>query len=951
MTDPPSHTTHTAPPVVEPFYKAASLQAPNNERGDEPEDYTIKCICGFEDDDGNTVYCETCDTWQHTECYYINKDGTVPPKQVLDEYNHLCADCQPRPLDTRGAEERQKQRRHEPSLDDRKVKKPTSKSHKKKIRLPDSNDSLTNGWAHGADFDLHDRTSRSPRDPHPPAKKPKTNHRFSSSMNIPSLSNNATSNSRKRSGSAVQSPAKTHGKYSSYAFAKEPYSFEFIHLYDNDPGDTSMRTNLFNGIDITDDLMNWSCDIDELEKATNGLTPQDVFVRYEQPVASMTLPQLNTGCRKDESSLIHGQHPTWKYLTIDSFTPKDSIVAELKGKIGHMQRYIHDPANRWDYLRHPAPFVFFHPKLPIYIDTRSEGTACRYLRRSCDPNLSMKTSLENQSEYHFCFVAKQDLDPGSELTIGWVLDEHIRNYFSSRNQDNVKLEGDLDEDYVADWVGKVLAEFGGCACNSPHTCALAKYDRRLAGLSKGRNGYSGKQSPTNTGDAVNSRAGSEQYDGRSSSGSKSRSRDMTPTNQASSGTTLGAGMEISDREKRKIAALEKNFEQLENDKNQPVQKKKKRNSGGSTVNTPAAGTSKQLGHAVSSVSQPSTPCLPFKPQYADVGTSRRQTGSPTIKSPNPVGRPRTNTTANSKKRSSHTNTPLIPSPLIRQNYVNSSVQTEPEDEDAWYRPTPVPVAVRKPYMSLTKRLLLRSQQDHAKSEERRRAFMEHSDSSMANGQHATDVTGNDASQEHEDEKMRDGSLPPSVSVSTTMDIPNHTRPPDRSVIGDDSSRNTEIKPPPRILDSEPTRATNGIRPTDLRVQLPPRPSMSSDPSVNTSLVETPTSAVPQSPSLQNNAPSFSQPSLLSGPGLIQPSPIKKKVSLGEYFASRRKGSQSAADIPTSSSPTMQQEAFKVPSRASISSKDAIGQGSALADTLNQEESDPLAPGDGKDSRV
>lgn len=71
-------------------------------------------------------------------------------------------------------------------------------------------------------------------------------------------------------------------------------------------------------------------------------------------------------------------------LPSSPFTPKDLIVGELKGKIGHMEDYIHDPTNRWDYLRHPAPFVFFHGKLPIYIDTRSEGTTCRYLRRSCD---------------------------------------------------------------------------------------------------------------------------------------------------------------------------------------------------------------------------------------------------------------------------------------------------------------------------------------------------------------------------------------------------------------------------------------------------------------------------------------------------------------------------------------------------------------------------------------
>ena len=37
---------------------------------EEEDSSTIKCICGFSDDDGNTVLCEKCDTWQHIVCYY-----------------------------------------------------------------------------------------------------------------------------------------------------------------------------------------------------------------------------------------------------------------------------------------------------------------------------------------------------------------------------------------------------------------------------------------------------------------------------------------------------------------------------------------------------------------------------------------------------------------------------------------------------------------------------------------------------------------------------------------------------------------------------------------------------------------------------------------------------------------------------------------------------------------
>ena len=957
MTD-PSLNTHTATSVQTTAGSVPSVPAhpqdPTHAPGEEVEDYIIKCICGFREDDGNTVYCDPCDTWQHTECYYIDKHGNVPTKEELEVIDHFCADCQPRSLNAKGAIERQRIRRKELDPGDRKVKKTTAKSHKKKIRGPESNGLLINGWDHNDQDLFNDNASQSPRDQHPPAKRPKTYHRPSQSMQLSVLSQNSNSHHHKRSGSTVRSPSKAHSKHSPTEYAREPYSDEFLSLYDNDPGDTPMQTNLLNDISITRDLSHWSRDVELLREATNGLTPQDVFNRCDQPLDSMPLPDLNKEYREEESTVPGGRRPRWTYLTIDSFRPKDSIVGELRGKIGHMQHYIQDPNNRWEYLRHPAPFVFFHPKLPIYIDTRSEGTICRYLRRSCDPNLSMKTFLENGRDYHFCFVAKKDLDAGTELTIGWVLDEHIRSFFYHRNQDEVKLEGDVnaEEDYVTDWAAKVLGEFGGCACDSSK-CAFDRYDQRITGIVKGRDGHSHKQMQGNNDCGTNSRASSEQDDGRSSSGSQPQSRDTTPTRNASS--DMGFGLEISDREKRKIAALEKNFEQLENDKHQPAHKKKKRNSGGSNVNTPSAGTSvsnhlnaaapspaeklkqKQLGHTATPFSQPNTPDLSAKPQYADASTMRRKSGSPTIKSYNASARPRTGAANNVKKRPSQPNTPSIPSPLIRPNYVSTAIQTDPDDEDDWYKPSGAPVLAKKPYMSLTKRLLLRSQRDREKLEERRKASINSPTRLEANGDTGKPV----APQMNEDTEMQDqGPGQSSFLAHSSTDSLLHT-----------SSNTGELKPPPLWSSNglqaaaEQSRPINGFRTNDLRVQLPSKPSAPTDSTSNTPLIETPTSTVTQSPFVQNSA---SYPSLFSNSSsnLVQPSPIKKKVSLGEYF-SRRKGSQSATEMSATSSPTMQHGTLKHLGSMNGEPKDGAMHGSAIVETP-KEENDPLATGESKD---
>ncbi|MCJ1471134.1 hypothetical protein MMC07_009782 [Pseudocyphellaria aurata] len=976
-----SHTAPVVDPIAGPAPSSAKLPYPSKSTEllvDDEEDYTIKCICGFQDDDGNTVLCERCETWQHIVCYYFtSEEGTIVDVSNID---HNCADCEPRPLDTKGATERQSKRREEP--DSRKPKKTTTKSHKKKVKIPESNFAPMNGWSH----DSHERTSRSPKDQLPPAaKKTKTSHR-PGSINFPPGPLNSVSQTGKRSASSSRtfhSPTDMPHSHSPNGYSSEPYSLEFLHLYDNDPGDAPMQANLFNDITITGSLSSWSHDVESLRDAANGLSPQDVFHRCDHPLDSMKLPCLRKDHKKDLSYEIDGHHPRWKFLIIDSLTPKDSIVGELRGKIGHMQDYVQDPVNRWDYLRHPVPFVFFHPKLPIYIDTRCEGTTCRYLRRSCRPNLSMKTILENGSDYHFCFVAKHDLEAGSELTIGWVLDEHIRNFVHHRHHDETKQD-DAEEDYVTDWVGKVLADFGGCACNTPSQCALARYDRRHGGSTnnstrqlpngkstKGRNGYANKPSPPSTGQATNSRAGSEVFkhqddedhdDNRSTSGSmrsKARSRDLTPTPRISGEMSF---VELSDRDKRKIAAVEKNFEQLEQDR--PAPKKKKRNSGGSTLNTPTATTSKPIGISATSFSQPNTPGLHSKPRYMEASTSGRRSGSPGTRSSHIFATPNTPLSTGSLKRLSQPHIPSATSPLVRHNYVSSSMQTDAGERNDWYDLTVPNRSRQSHYTSLTKRLLLRCQKDRERLATAGNAaysisteIPDHDISSSPADEskdhdmlETVDAAPINATEDFEMKDIKHDKGLESGGVSSNIPV-QKPRPPDLTSKNPESITSIEINPPPPPWPAQAVQPAhhghiNGYHSIELRVQLPPTLQIPNEPGSEPSDVLAPNPVSARSPSTQNSnshPPTFPP----NASSLVHPSPVKKKVSLVDYISrlsNSKAESQSALDKNAGASPALLQNSVKVSAGREGDPKILATEGSAIADTPMKEADDPLAQG-------
>ncbi|KAI1853359.1 hypothetical protein JX265_000145 [Neoarthrinium moseri] len=864
---PPSQTTVTSPKPVPVLLNHASSKA---ETVDE-EPYTIKCICPFADDDGNTIYCETCDTWQHIECYYPHNVQDA----LQEDFAHSCVDCKPRLLDRHLAIERQQARRAKvktaENLTERKPKRPPSKSHKKKTR---PNDLQVNGHS-GSDSNAKQAGE------HHGHKKSKSTHRPSQSI----------SGTAKRSPSYGQKTTNgtSHGHPPSPATTPPDiptdveihnYSSSFLTLYNDDRDIQIVSTNSFAGLEISNVMSFWLRDHDRLQREA-GCDYKDVFQQLPPNIDSI----------KRTPVISHKEHLMapdtvlhWQYLTTPQSIEKDTPLVELNGQLGFQKDYCADEANRWAELSSPLPFVFFHPELPLYIDTRREGSLARYVRRSCRPNATIDTYLSEGSEYHFWLVSDRRIAPNEQVTIPWDFRfENGERGMKTRQLLGIGV-GEMSElpDYdptqieqyegLRTWLSLILSEHGGCACDLGSDCAFRRFYRKYINRSHSKSGAVKKKSrkpkphaisPTSTGHATNSRAPSEGHgddvldNDSGSSHSKPPSRDMTPAPRQGSFDTLGILTEPTDRDKRKVAMVEDSFRRME--QQQPPRKKKrtsdgtvvskgKRNSSGS-----AAGLTNGLGER----------------RYVDASTNRSMSGSPqSAIAPNSANHFRAPGSRHGSMPIPSRHSSEGPRPV----YCDAAVQTDAV-EGEWFSSARSTPRAKRRVVSLSKRLLENRHRLRADLEERRRL-------STAS---PTSVVSALVKMDLDSPKVQNDRLQSPVTSKDNLGAT--TVKTDSS--GDAVMLDVPMASPTDSKTASPTETASSpnvaVKSPELRVQLPPVPTFNSTASV--SAATTPMSAtgtIVQSPYSSGNLPSPFGASVTTNGVAVHPSPVKKKLSLSDY---------------------------------------------------------------------
>ena len=838
---------------------------------------------------------------KHQLCYYPQyEDRSLP-----EDLQHYCVDCQPRAHDRGSARARQQVKREEQASIVNGMKRQAPKSHKKKVKEP----GYTNGWP--LDKSRHDRNSASPRDQPPPAKRPKTSHRPSDSV----ASASAKGHSRKRT---VTNASTRRSLSRSPETPLHLYSEEFMRCYLEDDWSIT-NVNLHNSIDLSNALSEWLSAPEDEFHSTHGHAKTEVLMRWDGELddipgkAQIDIHEVHDNRLTDSN----GHWPMWKIVSVKEPVANGAYIGELKGHVGFKEEYQQDPANRWSLLRHPEPFVFFHPRLPIHIDARNEGTQLRYVRRSCMPNARLQVLVTDSTDYRFCFMATQQIDPGMEVAVAWDTSDAIPELM--RHNQNCMSERDMDQ--LSSWVSTVLANCGPCACQLPASeCKMSRFDRRGLLPEYGDEAQSAKApkakkkksalhiSPLNT--QVNSRSGSEARkvdpddepsESRSASGSNGRgsaSRDITPKTHYSHNGSLSAIPELSERERKKLAKEEEMFRRQEEEKS-GNKGKKKRSSGGSNVNTPSAtSSSKRLGFDGPSA------------RYADASTPK-QVGLPSGK---PAKRPKG---PNAPKTPTKPITRVVKRP--KPDYVDSEVQCDLDKEEESKRIALLPA--RKPFLSTSQRLLQRCAVNNvrrngagavaeAERSVKEEGKMDVDQPAQPSPKPASLDLSNDRMEPEptprphtpEDTSMNDteaeeqSSPPPQVESNETQDATEQATAP----ISPDVTTHLPTNPPAppwlsQLSDSAQETPTSPQehhhKPPGMHLQMPPPPAnpFAGPPSAAASGLSTATptsltgSAMAHSPLSLTGSGSGSGP--LFSPAVtaaVAPSPAKKKMSLSDY---------------------------------------------------------------------
>ena len=883
------------------------LFAPDYKADDSSE---IQCICGFTHDDGFTIACDQCDTWQHGFCVDVAEDA-IPEK-------YECPSCSPRPLDVRRAKEYQSKNLEEREEKSRR-KKPKSNSASNPSRKKDPSNIAVQNSGPGPPSATNKATG------------PGKTSVFGAQRKRGSNRTSMTTKSETGAGHPVEPVS---GMF--IAEVAAPSSNVLIPAMtavadkNNEPeSDTDLEKSIpvyrYDFTEITHDHYS-SKDVQKFVAQTLLSAPNESITRVTSEELCSKLPVVSViSFPGNSNSFPLPQH----VVTVDTACLMGQLVALCKGDIMSKESYTTEPINQYSILKHPKSCVFFHPLHPICIDSRIRGSAARFVRRSCRPNTQLSTMVVDNT-IMFGLFATEPLNPNTVLTITWEWGgcPPIQRLVDGAEAEQLPSEEFQD---ALSWANTLTAEMGDCACVNKDDCVFTKLrvkrevsspkpsprTRQGSRVTQGNSSTSGSNrcSPDR-------QIGSDREDGYRAS--TSLSRDLSPT--------MPLHEEMSGREARKMQDLLSRIERI--DQESVVKRRRKRNNTitTSTLETLSKGETSRRNKNSSSATSP-----PLKG------------GSDIVAPALPTGKPSDSSSVKSDdSRTSpiHMRPPPAPIKRIKKpDYVDSAMQTD-ECEGAWWNPSAAEVPITPCRISLKERLMqcMLRERENAAVESRKRKQIDISDccpsptesckeqkamkdwdvKSAAFKSSIPSATGIRVSEgprelvhtppEHSDETPMTSVSPPDVKPFESIPNPvsghipgeNFTAPPPFGVIMQehivlDDKRTPPVSPKTLAIDVHRVPSTLAGHPVSLQVQLPNGPPFPTAPATPSPLPRPTSSPPPSTPGAQTQPPLNISTVFSQGVQIIStPTPTKtKKLSISEYSSRRKKVDHNDKKLPMS----------------------------------------------------
>lgn len=299
--------------------------------------------------------------------------------------------------------------------------------------------------------------------------------------------------------------------------------------------------------------------------------------------------------------------------------------------------------------------------------------------------------------------------------------------------------------------------------------------------------------------------------------------------------------------------------------------------------------------------------------------------------------------------------------------MDCAVQTDPTEVPYWDDLDSPPKRIKKPYISLTKRLLLRCQRDRRRLEahqgnglnipnETQNIPQEPCSSGVV--QHATHSPPNvDAKSTPDDSNVNPESTLAISPKHSSFNVPlEKPRPPGQAPLGSDPTAHkapVQIpplpSPPQENQIPSPPLPSNGTYSADL-LQQSPLPKQESD-ELTTKFVEPAIPSFIATPSPVVQVPKINHNSLPANAthiaNIAQPSPVRKKLSVAEYIKlvnTNKTESLSASDSQTINSPVLQLNTPKTASKPDVQAPRAALTTTGASQGTNRVDDDPLNTG-------